>query len=46
MEIFYTNVEDVKGNMHKAHMTQKDSEELCVEAQVELIRSLVNVIAT
>jgi hypothetical protein len=45
LEIFYTNVEDVEGDMRRTHMKQKDKEELCVEAQVKLIKSLASVIA-
>ncbi len=41
---FYTNVEDVKGDMRKVSMKLKDREELCVEAHVELVRSLASVI--
>lgn len=44
LEFFYTNVEDVEGDMRRTHMKQKDREELCVEAQVKLIKSLASMI--
>ncbi len=46
LEIFYTNVEDVEGDMRKVRMKLKDRKELCVETHVELVRSLASVIAT